>query len=232
VTISPYEDAHFLRDGIVDINAAVVGISRARWTCLEERDATKLQAAAIMGQKRFDVLPITNGTEVKRYFRTDKWNDYSSISQETITHRDVIPFHTHIRDVIKGLALELRKFYFLDNERRIVGLISVVNLNCRQVKVYLFSLLSELEVRLGNFIAEHVSEDELLRMTFGEKEKKQYEDVKKHYQEDMRTGDDVRLVNYLYLSDLINIIIEKKLYEPLGYDSRTRFERLGSLNDL
>ena len=66
-------------------------------------------------------------------------------------------------------------------ERRIVGLISVVNLNCRQVKVYLFSLLSELEVRLGNFIATHVSEDELLHMTFGAKEKEKYEEVKKRF---------------------------------------------------
>ena len=140
MTISPYEDAHFLREGIVDINAAVVGISKARWTYLEESDATKAQAEAIMRQQRFDVLPVANGAEVKKYFRTHKWNDYSSISQETITHRDVIPFHTHIRDVIKGLALESRSFYFLHNERRVFGLLSVVNLNCRQVKVYLFSL--------------------------------------------------------------------------------------------
>lgn len=48
MTISPYEDAHFLREGIVDINAAVVGISKARWTYLEESDAIKAQAEAIM----------------------------------------------------------------------------------------------------------------------------------------------------------------------------------------
>lgn len=231
MTISPYEDAHFLREGVVDINAAVVGISKARWTCIEEAEATKEQAAAIMRQHRFDVLPIVNGTEVKKYFRTYKWNDYSSISQETITHRDVIPFHTHIRDVIRNFTVESRNFYFLHSERRIVGLVSVVNLNCRQVKVYLFSLLSELEVRLGNFIAAHVSEDELLKMTFGEKEKEKHEDVKKRYQEDKRTGADVGFVEYLYLSDLINIIIKQKLYERLGY-SRTRFKKsLGSLND-
>jgi len=232
MTISPYEDAHFLREGVVDINAAVVGISKARWTCIAESEATEIQAIAIMRQHRFDILPIVNGADVKKYFRTHKWNDYSSISQETITHRDVIPFHTHIRDVIKGLAVESRHFYFLHNERRIVGLLSVVNLNCRQVKVYLFSLLSELEVRLGNFIAAHISEDELLKMTFGEKEKEKHEDVKKRYQEDKTTGSDARFVEYLYLSDLINIILKQKLYERLGY-SRTRFEKtLGSLNDL
>lgn len=232
MTILPYEEAHFLREGVVDINAAVVGISKASWTFIAETDATKEQAAAIMCQQRFDVLPIVNGAKVKKYFRTNKWSNYSTISQETINHRDVIPFHTHIRDVIKGLALESRDFYFLHNERRVVGLITVVHLNCRQVKVYLFSLLSELEVCLGNFIDALISEDELLKMTFGEKEKEKHEDVKKRYQEDIKTGVDVRFVEYLYLSDLINIIIKKKLYEPLGY-SRTRFKKnLGSLNDL
>jgi len=232
VTITPYEDAHFLREGVVDINAAVVGISRARWTWVEESDATKEQALAIMRQHRFDILPVVNGAEVKTYFHTHTWNDYANISQATITHRDVLPFHTHIRDVIKGLASEARHFYFLHNERRIVGLISVVNLNCRQVKVYLFSLLSELEVRLGNFIASHISEDELLNMTFGATEKEKHEDVKKRYQEDRMIGSDARFVEYLYLSDLINIIIKQKLYERLGY-SRSRFkDSLGSLNDL
>jgi hypothetical protein len=102
-----------------------------RWTYLEESNATKAQAEAIMRQQRFDILPVANDAEIKKYFRTHRWNDYSSISHETITHRDVIPFHTHIRDVIKGVALESRSFYFLHNERRVVGLISVVNLNCR-----------------------------------------------------------------------------------------------------
>jgi len=229
VAISPYEEADFSREGVVDINAAVVGISRTRWKSLEESDATKLQAEVIMREKRFDVLPIDNGSEVRKYFCTHKWNDYSNISENLITHRDVIPFHTHIRDVIKGFASEPRDFYFLHNERRIVGLISVANLNCRQVKVYLFSLLSELEIRLGNFIATHVSEDELFKMTFGEKEKIKYEGVKKRYQEDKMKGDDVPFVEYLYLSDLINIIAKKKLYEPPGYAG---FAKLGSLNEL
>jgi len=104
--MSPYEESHFLREGIVDINAAVVGVSKTRWRCVQDGDATKEKAAAIMREQRFDVLPIVNGTETKKYFRTHKWNDYSSISQETITHRDVIPFNTHIREVIKGFASE------------------------------------------------------------------------------------------------------------------------------
>lgn len=73
MTISPYEDAHFLREGVVDINAAVVGISKARWVCITESEVTEEQATAIMRRQRFDILPIVNGPEVKKYFRTHKW---------------------------------------------------------------------------------------------------------------------------------------------------------------
>jgi hypothetical protein len=231
LAIPVFDDAHFLREGVVDINAAVVGVSKTRWTAIEESDATKENAIAIMKQHRFDVLPVVEGEEVKRYFYTDKWNNFSSISEETITHRDVIPFHTHIRDVIKGFASESRNFHFLTNERRIVGLISVVNLNCRQVKVYLFSLLSELEVSLGKFIAENIPEEQLLNMTLGEKVTEKHEDVKKRYQADKAKGVEVPFVEYLYFSDLANIVIKKGLHEKLGY-SRTLFEKnFGSLTD-
>lgn len=203
--ISPHEEVHFSREGVVDINAAVVGISQTRWKYIEESDATDEQAKTIMHQQRFDVLPIVNNTVVKKYFHTKKWSDYSEISLKTITHKEVIPFDINIRDVIKGFVLDSRNFYFLHNERRIVGLISVVNLNCRQVKVYLFSLLSELEVCLGKFITTHVSGDELWRMTFGKEEKEKHKDVKKRYQEAKNTGIDAPFVEYLYLTDLIDI---------------------------
>ena len=70
-------------------------------------------------------------------------------------------------------------------------------------------------------------------MTFGEEEvKEEHENVKKRFQEDRAKGVDVLLVEYLYLSELINVTIEQRLYERLGY-SRTRFERhFGSLNSL
>jgi hypothetical protein len=231
VAISPNEEADFSREGVVDINAAVVGIHRTRWRDVEG-NATKTEAEAIMRENRFDILPINSGPDVNKYFSTHKRNDYTQISEKIINHRDVIPFNTTIRDVIKGFASEStpRNFYFLHNERRIVGLISVVNLNCRQVKVYLFSLLSELELRLGKFITDHgVSEDELLQLTFGTKENNKYDNVKKRYEEDKKEGNDVPFLEYLYLSDLINIITKKKLCELPGYAG---FAKLGSLVSL
>ena len=224
------EDAHFLRESVVDINAAVVGVRSTRWTSIPLGDATSDRAAQIMSANRFDTLPIENPEDVRDYFQTQVWNDYSSVVRQSITHRDVISFTMPLRTVIAGFALESRSFYFLSNERRIVGLITIANLNCRQVKVYLFSLLSELEIQLGNLVSRHCSELELLGMTLGKNEDLKYDKVKERYNEDKANGVDVPLVEYLYLSDLIKVIRSRKLFGQLGYQSGQKFnEAFGSL---
>ena len=188
MTIPNFDDAPFMREGVVDVDAAIVGIRRTRWKAIDGNKATNERALACMRRHRFDVLPIEDGPEVTRYFRTNTWGVFSDISEERITHRDVIPFNTNIRDVIKSFAEdEERNFYFLANKRRITGLISVVNLNCRQVSVFLFSLLSELEVLLAVFVEESseksgVSEETLRDITFGETVKGKHIEVQKRYE--------------------------------------------------
>jgi hypothetical protein len=149
---------------------------------------------------------------------------YTSISKKAINHRDIVPFDTRLRDVIRGFAIDSRHFYFLISNRKIIGLISIANLNCRSVKVYLFSLLAELETQMGYFILQKVSESDLLQMTFGSNTKPKYEDVKKRYEEDKSNGLEVPFVEYLYLSDLINIIAIRKLFSYLRFPSRKKFE--------
>ena len=114
------EDSHFLRETVVDIDAAVVGVSSARWTAIPETEATPDRAAEIMEANHFDTLPIESAKGVKAYFQTDTWNDYSSMARRAVTHRDVIPHKTPLRNVIRGFASEARNFYFLSNERRIM----------------------------------------------------------------------------------------------------------------
>lgn len=218
------EELRFLRESIVEVDAAVVGISSTRWTAITGSEATPEKATPIMKANRFDVLPIVAGSAVKEYFCADEWDTYTSISRKAITHRDIIPFDTRLRDVIRGFALDSRHFYFLNNNRKIVGLISVANLNCRAVKVYLFSLLAELEVQMGRFVLNHLPESDLLQMTFGAGAKAKHESVRKRYEADKANGLEVPFVEYLYLSDLINIVATKKLFSHLGFSSRNRFE--------
>lgn len=217
------EDGRFFRETVIDIDAAVVGISRRRWISIPHAEATSDRAAQSMKDNLFDILPIESPGDIKEYYQTCGWNDYSSVVRKTVKHRDLISFTTPLRSVIQGFALESRNFYFLGNERRIVGLISIADLNCRQVKVYLFNLLSELEMQLAKLVSAHVSDDDLLGMTFAN-EKSMYAEVKKRYESDKAKGVHVPFVQYLYFSDLINVIRKKNLFDQLEYESGGKFQ--------
>ena len=229
------EQRLFSREHMVEITAATIGISKNKWVALPQAQATKPRAISIMQKHRFDVLPIADGETIRAYYQANEWNNPTAITRKSITHRDTIPLYTPIRTLIKEFAQEAeRRFFFLSHNARISGLVSIVHLNRRQVKVYLFSLLSELEMTLSQFIAKHVPEQELLDIVFdGTNDNPgRYEKVKAHYRTDQENGVEVPFVEYLYLSDLINIAIAQRLYQSLGY-TRGKFERaLGSLNDL
>ena len=226
-------DARFLRETVVDVDAAVVGISSERWTKIDAAEATPERAQQVMQAHRFDVLPVVGPTSVREYFRTAVWGDYSAIERRSVSHRDLLPISSPIREVIRGFATEARDFYFLASERRVCGLVSVVNLNCRQVGVWLFSLLSELETELAAFLTAHAPEADLLAQELGPEASRQAQETRARYDTDRAKGVDVPLVEYLYLSDLINSIAKRKLFDRLGYESRSAFEKhFNPMNDL
>ena len=225
-------DPRFLTGQLVCPTAAVAGISRNGWTALEGFNPSEEEARAIMVRERFDVLPIETDGSVDAYFHTLRWNDYSKVGRADITGVDLLPLDTQVRDVVRCLADQSRLFFFLSDASEVVGLISVVNLNRRPVKVWLFSLISEIEVRLGEFLSRHCNDDEIYALTLGCAKHPKYDEVKRRYQTDRDNGLELPVVEYLYFSDLVGLVIEKGLYGQLDY-SRTSFERsLGSLAEL
>lgn len=230
MTLMP--DPRFLTGQLVRPTAAVAGISRNGWTALKESNPREEHARAIMAKERFDVLPIEANGSVDAYFHTLRWNDYSKVGRADITEADLVPLDTEVQDVVRCLADQSRLFFFLSDARDVVGLISVVNLNRRPVKVWLFSLVSEIEVRLGEFLCRHCKDEDMYALTLGSATHPKYDEVKRRYQTDRDNGLELPVVVYLYFSDLVNLVIEKGLYGRLDY-SRTRFERsLGSLAEL
>ena len=163
-------DHHFLEDPFRDlkVNAAMVGISDRRWEYVPEAEASdEVGIRSRMRAKRFDVLPIVSSDETREYFVTVSWNDYSTIVRKPIRTEDLIPYDTDLREVIRRFALDKRHFYFLSGPKPVVGLISIVNLNCRQVKVFLFNLIAELEIILAALITRVLSDAALLAMAEG-----------------------------------------------------------------
>lgn len=209
---------------LTTITAVDAGVRRERWESIDASNASEDVALEKMTRRRFDVLPIVTGSTVEAYWQTEKWNDFSSITRKPITDADLISHDTHIRDLIRLLSESSRLFYFLSHDRDIVGLVSVVNLNRRPVKVWLFSLLSEIETRLAQFISSHINDDTLYGTTLGCTTERKYAQVKLRLWEDQDSGLDLPLVEYLYFSDLVNAALDKQLYTTLGY-TRKYFER-------
>jgi hypothetical protein len=225
-------DHYFLDDplGRLKLNAAMIGISDQRWehvTAAEAGETTNVFSR--MRDKRFDVMPIVAAAEVREYFVTTVWNDYSTIVRKLITPEDLIPYDTDLREVIRRFAVEQRHFYFLSGPKPVVGLISIVNLNCRQVKVVLFNLIAELELVLTTLVDQHLSDAALLAMA--EHRTGAFAESRRYYEEAKREGVDAPFVQYLTFPTLINIVASQGLYKKFRL-SRTRFEKLGSLREL
>jgi len=231
-------DTYFTRENVVDVDAAVIGISRKSWKAIEDKEAEAEKAREIMRKERFDILPIESDFEVKEYFHTDLWGDFSSISRKQILDADVIDCRTSLRDLIEGFVSQSRQFFFLgDDKEEVVGLVSIVHLNERKVKVYLFNLLSELEIRLSHFLSSRVSEKTLLEMKFETSDEQNdkgtsYEKIKEHFKSDVKNGVDVPFTEYLYLSNFIRIIRKQGLHKDLGYSGTKYDKKLDSLVDL
>ncbi|MGH8071941.1 MAG: hypothetical protein ACRERE_43265 [Candidatus Entotheonellia bacterium] len=225
-------DHHFLEDPFrnLKINAAMVGISDQRWEHVTEADAAdEVGVRSRMRDKRFDVMPIVTAEGTREYFVTVSWNDYSTVVRKPIGPEDLIPYDTDLREVIRRLALDQRHFYFLSGPKPVVGLISIVNLNCRQVKVLLFNLIAELELALTALITQHLSNSALLAEA--EHHTGDFAQSRKNYEEAKREGVDAPFIEYLTLPTLINVITSQGLHEGLRY-SGTRFKKLGSLRKL
>ncbi len=221
------DEHHFMREDVIDINAAVVGISRNRWTALRRDEASDARALTRMKAGPFDVVPVIEADgAILEYYRTEQWNDFSSVTRQELVHGDCLPLQAHIREVIKGFARDDRFFYFLTNNNRVAGLVTAADLNGRQVRVYLFGLISELEIRLGTLLMDSLSRKELQKFKLKAEEKARFD-------EDVSNGLELPYVEYLYLAELFNICAQHKLFSQIGFASRNKFEgATGTLNEL
>lgn len=226
------EEIYYLDEGYIKITAASVGISRRRWTSINASEITDDNYKATMKENRFDILPIISDQTTKEFFRTNTPNKYDNILRDAITYKDVIPLDTHIREVIKGFVTDKRTFYFLTYQSRITGLITLGNLNCRQVQVYIFGLICELERTLSEFIDDNLSKRQLEnfmteKATTSDKIKRIWE----HYQGLVELDLENNLIEHLFLIDFFNIIEHFGIFTKLGY-SKSQWGDLSSINEL
>jgi len=229
---------YFKQTGTPEIHAAIAGISKEEWVFAEPQE-TRLDAFLKMMDNGFDILPKVNrdGT-INTYFYTSEWGKYSEsdIKWSKIKQEDCLYYLTHIKDIIRLMSENSRNFYFLTNHSDIIGLITISNLNCKQVAIYYYNLLCSLERSLGHFIRKRLTPTEILdslEKLGNEIDIPSALDTVKRYKHDASIGTDASIIEYLYLSDVFLLISRHKLYKDLGYKNQEGFEKgSGKLREL
>lgn len=230
------EDIYFLDEGIAAITAASVGISRQRWTSVNETDIKNNMHLRIMKSNRFDHLPvISKNNFVLEYFQTEIPNDYSRIKRCKIKYDDVVPLDTNIKYIIEKFAETGRTFYFLSFNKNISGLITLSNLNCRKVQVYIFSLICELERELGDLVNFFLSAGQIENWVKSKIKSRDITDkyyiVMKNYRKLMSVDLENQLTEHFYLVDFFNLIKDFRLYKKLNFTG-SQWKNQSSINEI
>lgn len=231
-----FEDYYFLNEGQVNITAATVGISKNRWCKVNENEIITEEYINVMKVNNFDHLPIISKNEnVYEYFKTSISNDFSDIKRLQIKHDDVIPLDTNIKEVIEKFATTGRSFYFLSYYKNISGLITIGNLNCKQVQIYIFSLICDVERALSDFVNSELSDEDIEGWikfkTEQEIPNQKFIDILKYYSELKNNDLENKLTEHLFLVDFFAIINKFDLNEKLNY-SKAELAELSSINEL
>jgi hypothetical protein len=176
--------------------------------------------------QEFDIIPVVEkdrlvgvlekGTSAMQYL-TDCW----------LISRD-----TGIPDLVCLFAQTGQRAFLVLHKQDVIGLVSPADLNKLPARVYIYNLIGELELVFMMLIEEHFgNREDLIYQLLSENRQEGLRDISNKLQEG---NADVGLIQQLYLSDLINIMVKEPiLRNKIGFTSRKQAENtLGGLNDL
>lgn len=229
-------DFYFLDEQDPKITAASVGISAKRWYSISENIQDIAVVKSMMKEQRFDHVPITSEKgKVKTFHTTIVRNNFDEIETCPIRVDDIIELDTPIREVIDKFHHYNRDFYFLAKGNQVEGLITLGNFNCRQVKIYLYSLVCRLEITLGEFVKNKMTNNEVVDYV-SERAKSQtnrgkYQTMLKSYYSLVERDLENSIIEHFYFDDFFALIHEKKYYEILLY-SEIEWERIKKIKTI
>lgn len=211
-------EKYFLDVGKVTFTAATIGISKERWTSINESEIGKVDYKKIMKDNRFDHLPIVdkNGF-VTEFFKAVDLKNFEEVTRVTIKRpEDTIPLNMDIREVIYQFSMSRTFFFLTCKNDEIVGLITIGNLNSKQVYVFIYNLICELEIKLANFVNFNLDTDQILKwMESKNNDKTNYKKVVKKFYELKKDGLENKITELFFFKDFFILIKDKKLYTRL-----------------
>lgn len=151
---------------------------------------------------------------------------------QPLSDRWLISRDTGIPDLVNLFATTQQKAFLVLHKQDVIGLVSPADLNKLPARVFIYNLIGELELGLTQLIASQFENgrDSLIELLSAGRQ----EELREIRDELLSGNADVDLLQYLYLSDLINIIAKQpELRKSLGFSSRKSAENyMNGLNAL
>lgn len=217
------ELAHFKAVGNPVIFIAQAGIHKSEWISSFPGESMK-EVFKKMSSNRFSILPIldTDGN-CRTFYKTNDWVnfDIDNIVLAQIQPENKLYYLTDIDDAIKRFAETGWNYFFLDNLTDIVGLITISDLNCNQVYLYLYSLTSQFERIIASLIYKNGITDSMIQPILEGRESS--ENAKKaieNFEKAKLKGFDSNLLEELFLSDLSCVFKKFELDKKCGIERK------------
>ena len=214
---------YFTKPNVVEVNAALVGISRGGWVSVpDQSDKSSNLALKLMKKYNFDIIPIDSNEEtISNFYKTKNWGGFDDNEISEIDENCTIHFRTPIDHVISKMErLGVEYFLLSNSEDRIVGLITSSNLNCRDFGTLLFSHIIGFEMAMTQFIESEISEDEIESYAMGKK------DLGKRIDDAKKANAELPTIQLLSLSDLIGLFEKSGCWRNLGFESKSKCHKM------
>ena len=200
----------------IDVTAAQIGINKWNWVTINNENEEG--AVKIMKSNRWDVLPIKNKNNTfTKYFSTREWNNYEKLNLNKIRISQTIYYRLSLRDLIRKFYKEGKHYYFLSDYDQILGLVSLVNINCQMVYNYLYHVIADIERSIAGLLKQYVHQEDILKV-FSNSSNKQLLNVKNAFEKDLQKNKDNSIFDYMYLSTIS--ITLKKFIDKLPNNKR------------
>jgi hypothetical protein len=191
------------------------------------------RARAIMQERRFDVLGVTDGNKkVIGYIKKDeprpgKVKEFRS----DINVDEIVSYNACLEDCLMDIYTKGRMFVL--SGEGIKRIVTVADLQKIPVRLMIFGVLSLLEMNLLEWISKKYPRGEWMKMLSPTRLRK----AEKLYEERQRKNQEIDLVDCLQLCDKADILIkaDNNILSSLGFhsknDARDFFEQLQTLRN-
>jgi hypothetical protein len=191
---------------MLNITAGEIGINKEKWESVPA-SCTKIKAQNKMKELRFDNLPIigSNGTVIK-FWKTTTDGVYKSIKEHNIDYIDTVKSDINFETLIDEFYKNNKNHFFIISNSEVIGLVTISDMNNKLSRLYLYSIISELEILLVEFINKELTELEILEYLTS----KNKTEIIERYEKEKKYNIETSITNHLYFIDILKII---KLYE-------------------